>query len=160
MKKKILIVLAGCGGIVLGYWLLSPLWRTVEKHEALPSVGEEVAREERPGTAQQLADTETFILKQAPLVAHAHEVEGTALLVQTGEQHVLRFEKLKTIHGPDLRIYLATDLDATDIVDLGPIRATEGEVNYAIPPGTDLKKYTKALIWCRAFRVLFSAAEF
>lgn len=107
-----------------------------------------------PAPAQQ-----TVVRATAQMVARAHEVEGRALLVQVGDQQILRFEDLKTINGPDLRIYLSADLSSEDFVDLGPIRATEGNVNYAIPAGTDTAKYRNALIWCRAFGVLFSYAQ-
>lgn len=99
------------------------------------------------------------ILSEAPMVARAHDVEGKALIVQSGNQTFLRFENLKTINGPDLFMYLSADLGSKDFIDLGKIRATEGNVNYLIPEGTDLSKYRNALIWCRAFSVLFSYAE-
>lgn len=99
------------------------------------------------------------ILSEAPMVARAHDVEGKAFIVQSGNQTFLRFENLKTINGPDLLIYLSADLGSKDFIDLGKIRATEGNVNYFIPEGTDLLKYRNALIWCRAFSVLFSYAE-
>jgi len=51
-------------------------------------------------------------------------------------------------------------LGDSDFVNLGRIRATEGNVNYEIPEGTDLTKYKNVLIWCRAFSVLFSYATF
>lgn len=101
-----------------------------------------------------------LIIGRADMIAMAHEVEGVALLVESGNETFLRFEDLKTINGPDLRIYLSSDLNADDIVDLGPIRATEGNVNYPIPAGTNLGKYKNAMIWCRAFGVLFSYAQF
>lgn len=105
------------------------------------------------------SSNQPVIIAQAAMVARAHAVEGRALLMQAGDQKVLRFEDLKTINGPDLRIYLSAGLNNDDSVDLGPIRATEGNVNYAIPPGTDTHTYRNALIWCRAFGVLFSYAE-
>lgn len=98
------------------------------------------------------------IIASAPMIARAHEVEGRALLVQAGAQKVLRFEDLKTINGPDLRIYLSSGLNVEDALDLGPIRATRGNVNYTLPEGVDTAKYRNALIWCRAFGVLFSYA--
>ena len=102
---------------------------------------------------------EPAILAQAPMIARAHDVKGKALLVQTGNQTILRFEDLETINGPDLRIYLSAGLDVNDAIDLGPIRATQGNVNYTIPQGTDVTKYKNVLIWCRAFGVLFSYAQ-
>ncbi len=98
-------------------------------------------------------------ISQANMIARAHEVEGIASLVKSGAEIYLRFENLKTINGPDLRIYLGAGLNADDVIDLGPIRATEGNVNYLIPAGTDINKYKNAMIWCRAFGVLFSYAQ-
>jgi len=89
---------------------------------------------------------QTTIIGRADMIARAHDVEGAALFVKSGNEAFLRFENLKTINGPDLRIYLSSALNADDIVDLGPIRATEGNVNYPIPAGTDLGKYKNAMI--------------
>ena len=122
-----------------------------------PSV---VKTPEKSPTKQNIAAEKPKVLSEASLIASAHEVEGKVLLIQNGPRQMVRFENLKTINGPDLRIYLATDLKATDIVDLGRIKATEGNVNYTIPNGTDTQKYRNVLIWCRAFSVLFSSAEF
>ena len=110
--------------------------------------------------ADPMPPNQPRVLGEAPMVARAHDVAGKALIVQIGDQKILRFENLKTINGPDLRIYLSAGLNAQDIVDLGSLRATEGNVNYSIPAGTDTTKYHNALIWCRAFGVLFSYAQF
>ena len=64
-----------------------------------------------------------------------------------------------TINGPDLRIYLSSDLGSADIVELGKIKATKGNVNYDIPEGTDLEIYKNVLVWCKPFGVLFSFAQ-
>lgn len=99
------------------------------------------------------------VLKEATLVARSHDVEGKVILLQVGDEKIVRFENLKTVNGPDLRIYLSAGLDKNDFIDLGPIRATEGNVNYTIPAGTDTTKYKNVLIWCRAFGVLFSYGQ-
>ena len=56
-------------------------------------------------------------------------------------------------------VYLSTDKSAVDFVNLGRLKANNGNQNYDIPPGTDLSKYDTALIWCKAFSVLFGSAE-
>jgi hypothetical protein len=99
------------------------------------------------------------LLTQGDFHPRAHEVTGRALLIEAGGKRIVRFEDFETINGPDLRIYLSADLGADDIIDLGAIRATKGNVNYELPPGTDTTKYKNVLVWCRAFRVLFSYAE-
>ena len=140
--KKILISIIVLIVLGVGYWLISPLWRTVALDEKVP-----------------VATSADAVLGKGIMVAKEHEVAGDASFVKSGADTFLRFENLKTINGPDLRIYLASSLDAKDFVDLGPIRATEGNVNYKIPAGTDLTKYKYAMIWCKAFSVLFSYAE-
>jgi hypothetical protein len=89
-----------------------------------------------------------------------HEAEGLAkeISLEDGRQFV-RFENFKVTNGPDLFVYLATDKSASDFVDLGRLKANNGNQNYQIPPGTDLSKYNTVVIWCKAFSVLFGSAE-
>lgn len=88
-----------------------------------------------------------------------HPAEGTARIVRDGARMYLRYENFKTLNGPDLFIYLATDESATEFVNLGRLKATEGNINYEIPAGTDLSKYRYVLTWCRAFSVLFNSSK-
>lgn len=102
---------------------------------------------------------------QAALIARGdfmkrfHGVEGRALLIQDGDERIVRFEDFETDNGPKLHIYLSADLGADDFIDLGPIKATKGNVNYTVPAGTDTGKYRNVLVWCKPFGVLFSYAE-
>ena len=90
-----------------------------------------------------------------------HNAEGTAKLIplQKEDTNVLRLEDLKVTNGPDLYVYLSTDKSASDFVNLGKLKANNGNQNYNIPPHTDLTKYDTVLIWCKAFSVLFGSAE-
>lgn len=99
------------------------------------------------------------VLAQAPFIARAHDVKGKALLIEHEGKRTIRFEDFETINGPKLDIYLASELDDNDFIDLGPIRATKGNVNYEVPEGVDAAKYNKVLVWCVTFGVLFSSAE-
>lgn len=102
---------------------------------------------------------EARLVAEGQFMPRAHEVQGKAFLIEDDAKKIIRFESFKTINGPDLRIYLASDLSDKDVIDLGAIRATEGNVNYELSPSVDTVKYNKVLVWCRAFRVLFSYAE-
>jgi hypothetical protein len=89
-----------------------------------------------------------------------HNAEGIAKIIRLEDNNnILRLEGLMATNGPDLYVYLASDKSATDFVDLGRLKANNGNQNYNIPLGTDLSKYDTALIWCRAFSVLFGSAE-
>ncbi|MFN2555675.1 MAG: DM13 domain-containing protein [Nitriliruptorales bacterium] len=111
--------------------------------------------------------------EQAPaVVAHGtfrsleHTTRGSASLVRLADgSHVVRFENLDTSNGPDLRVYLsaapaharASELN-DDFVDLGPLKANQGNHNYPVPPGVDLTRYRSVTIWCRRFSVGFAVA--
>ena len=59
----------------------------------------------------------------------------------------------------DLYVYLSTDEGASDYVSLGTLKANMGNQNYEIPSDVDVAKYSKVLIWCQAFSVLFGSAD-
>ena len=179
MGNKITIGIGVIIILLVSYWLISPLWRDIKLDETLPgaqntpikdnliNMDEKTKMDFEKQTEEMKekvmkADESSLgpvILKESKMVSSAHDIEGIALFVKSENKTFLRFENLKTINGPDLRIYLSTGLGSGDVIDLGPIKATEGNVNYPIPEGTDLNKYKNVLIWCRAFSVLFSYAE-
>ena len=143
MKKmtKIILSIGGAAFLVLSYYVLSPLWQKVALEEGAPERAISIV------TSRPIVDTPS------------HPASGTVSVLEHAGTKTLRYENFKTINGPDLRIYLSTDLEATDFVDLGELKATEGNVNYAIPAGTDISKYRYALVWCEDFSVLFNSAD-
>jgi len=90
-----------------------------------------------------------------------HNAEGEAKVIpfQNENSNILRLENLRVTNGPDLYVYLATDTTASDFVNVGKLKANNGNQNYDIPAGTDLANYDTVLIWCRPFSVLFGSAE-
>jgi len=89
-----------------------------------------------------------------------HDAQGIAKVIPIeGGGNVLRLEDLIVTNGPDLYVYLSTDKSASDIVNLGRLKANIGNQNYEIPEGIDITKYDTVLIWCRAFSVLFGSAD-
>lgn len=99
------------------------------------------------------------VVSKGIFIPRIHDVKGQALLIKTDAADILRFENFETIDGPDLHVYLSSALSSADYVDLGLVKATKGNVNYDVPAGTDIKKYSNVLIWCKPFGVLFSYAE-
>ncbi len=140
-KTKIIVLITAVGLFATAYYGLSPLWRTVTLEEAAPTSAKATI------SARPIVDTV------------AHPASGTVSILKGEDETILRYENFKTINGPDLRVYLSTDLEATEFVDLGVLKATEGNVNYSIPAGTDLQKYRYALVWCEDFSVLFNSAD-
>ena len=149
--KKFLI---GTGVVIvlgIAYYGLSPFFKNNTLNEALPQTQslEEgaVAQEPIVGAAAAVVPTPT------------HPAEGTVRLVASDGRSFLRYENFKTINGPDVRVYLSKDIQAKDFIDLGPLKATEGNINYEIPTGVDPKDYPYALVWCEDFNVLFNSAK-
>ena len=65
----------------------------------------------------------------------------------------------KTDNGPKLLLYLSSDVNATEFVNLGDLIGVEGNFTYEIPANTDLKKFKYVNVWCVDFSVSFGHAE-
>ncbi len=93
-----------------------------------------------------------------------HNGAGTARLIRTADGAlVLRFEEFSVTNGPDLFVVLSTDPEggrssAADGLNLGDLKATDGNINYDIPAGTDVSGYRSVIIWCKQFNVIFAVA--
>jgi hypothetical protein len=88
-----------------------------------------------------------------------HPARGSVQLYEQEGVVTIRFEDFSTINGPNLHLYLAKDLEASEFIDLGPIRGTKGNINYVVPEGVDLSTYSYILHWCVPFSVLFNYAR-
>ncbi len=92
-----------------------------------------------------------------------HFGNGTALLIESEPGvYVLRLEDFSVRNGPDLFVYLSPDPGGYDdaAINLGDLKGTDGAFNYDIPAGTDVSQYQSAIVWCKAFSVLFATAPF
>jgi len=160
---------------VVGWYLISPAFIVVELKEEAPVVGdalttmtperffefeEAVAEAETQRNSMADAMPEAAVTKlESTFMEKAHKVEGKAILVDINGKKTLRFEDFDTINGPNLHVYLSTDLLDGDFVDLGELKATKGSFNYELDDSIDTDKYNKVLVWCVPFRVLFSYAD-
>jgi len=172
--KKIVIVVALVIIVPLLWYLISPLFNVVEADDAFPildsmdsmdSATKNAFDQEVSAMADSIVEMNdemdgdvVSILSTGDFMARAHEVSGRVLLADVNGEKILRFEDFDTVHGPELHIYLSTELGATDFVDLGVIKATRGNVNYELDSSIDTEKYNKVLVWCKPFGVLFSYA--
>ncbi|MDP2593739.1 MAG: DM13 domain-containing protein [bacterium] len=170
---KILIALALIIVAGVGYYGISPLFSNIKADDLLPpgaTSGAPMpdAATGASGVPANATSSASATHPRAPMIGKtpvsvagtfAHPASGTVRLVQAEGKTYVRYENFKTINGPDIFVYLATDESANDFVNLGAVKATEGNVNYEVPPGTDLATYHYVLTWCRQFSVLFNSAE-
>ncbi|MGI9010151.1 MAG: DM13 domain-containing protein [Nitrososphaeraceae archaeon] len=89
-----------------------------------------------------------------------HNAKGLAkiLTISNGSQ-ILRLENFKSTNGPDVHLYLSNNKQANDFIDLGRLKANNGNQNYKIPMDIDFNHYGYVLIWCKPFSVLFGSAQ-
>lgn len=149
--KKLLYVIAVVVVVLVVwfmYFTISPLFRSVTLDETLPQsdVGG-VPREQIELITAQIIDTP------------GHPASGIVRVVDVDNTKYLRYENFETINGPDLYVYLAKDLEATEYVNLGVLKATEGNINYEIPEEVEITDWPYVLVWCELFGVLFNYAD-
>ncbi len=145
VNKFIIVAVAVIAGISIVY--ASPLFYDTEINESIPSTMKEDIPKSYDGIFVGVNDG-----------VHNAEGQSKVIFLDDGRE-ILRLEDFKSTNGPDLYVYLSTDIDATDIINLGKLKANIGNQNYDIPEGTDLEKYNKVLIWCKSFSVLFGSSE-
>jgi hypothetical protein len=95
-----------------------------------------------------------------------HQTTGSALLLRLADGSLLlRLENFSTSNGPDVHVYLSPapaegspDAFGQNPVELGSLKANQGNVNYAVPANTDLGAIKSAVIWCKRFSVGFGVA--
>lgn len=165
---KIGVVVIGVVGIAFGYYTISPFFIQTELFEEAPELVERTSTNEEidmetevvisTPTAEE-SESRPEIKKAAIVGTAGHEASGTVSILDTVEGQVVRYENFHTVNGPDIFVYLSKDLEATEFVDLGKVKATNGNINYSVPDGVDAKDYKYAMVWCKAFGVLFNYAE-
>jgi hypothetical protein len=90
-----------------------------------------------------------------------HFGRGTASLIETAPgTWIVRFEDFSVRNGPDLYVYLSPDPAgyAAAVVELGTLKATDGNYNMDVPAGTDVSGLRSVVIWCKQFAVQFAVA--
>lgn len=181
MVRLLIFAIIGVIAVLpITWYLISPIFNVVEVQEESPLVEDlkiddamdtmdaatkaefEKQVEAMKDKVMQMEDampSAPNLLAQGEFKPRAHEVEGKALLINVDNKKIIRFEGFETINGPNLHIYLSSELGDSDFIDLGKIKATKGNVNYELPEDVDLNSYNKVLVWCVPFGVLFSYAE-
>ncbi|EWM17180.1 DM13 domain-containing protein [Kutzneria sp. 744] len=97
----------------------------------------------------------------------AHPTSGQAEIVKgAGGSYTVQLRDFSTSDGPAVHVWLTDKAqDAGDAafgrdghLDLGNLKATNGNEVYAVPAGTDIAQYKSVLVWCERFSVGFGVA--
>ncbi|HKZ61849.1 MAG TPA: DM13 domain-containing protein [Nitrososphaera sp.] len=182
MKKSMIVpIIVAAVAVPAGVYAASPLFTNTTINEPLPAADDKMVEDNTIDAVMADKNDDAMMEKDDIMMADEsedaitemelsgnfagagdglHNAEGLAKVISLEDgSDVLRLEDLKVTNGPDLYVYLATDMQASDFVDLGWLKANNGNQNYDIPEGTDLSKYNTVVIWCKAFSVFFGGAE-
>lgn len=166
MRNTIKIAAVGVGVIVImiGWWLLKPLFVDKEVNEVLPTMAvTEQSASVTPIVTMSTEKVKPLTMKYEGAFVDGepgHHAKGKAFTVLSGDTTILRLEDLDATNGPDLHLYLAKPGGKTsEGVNLGKLKGNIGNQNYELPPGTDLSVYSKVVIYCKQFSVDFGYSE-
>lgn len=182
MKQALIILIALIAGGFL-FWAFSPLFIDEEvqdeldpalqaRLEAQRQVDERRAQQQEANNEEQPDEKdpeetidvslETGIITHGPFSIEdtpSHPATGAIEIIESPEEKLVYFKDYDGTNGPDLRIYLAKDLEANEFIDLGPAKGNKGDIIYGMPLNVDVSEYQYVLTWCKAFGVLFDYAE-
>ena len=99
------------------------------------------------------------LIKQGTLVGIGHTATGQVGVYDDKGTKVVLLDPYSSQSGPDLKVYLSKDINATDYIRLGKLKSTDGKQSYTVPGTPDLAQYNYVHIWCEQFTVVFGRAE-
>ena len=156
LGKKWILAIMGALILMAAWWLFRPekLWVNVRVNEPAPF-----------GTSANLQPLYT-----GALTGRAHPTSGRASVYQMSNgKRDLRLTDFMTSNGPDVRVLLAQSTDEKlkqDFVkgeltslELGSMKANQGDQTYDVPDSADLTKYDEVVIYCQRFHVVFGLAK-
>lgn len=151
-------VLAGAGLAVLAsaWWVFRPekLWINVKVNEPTPFAS--------------TADPQ--LLYTGLLAGRAHPTSGRASIYKAPNgRRDLRLTGFVTSNGPDVHVVLVQSTDENlkrdfvtgvlNSIELGLLKANQGDQNYDLPDSVDLTRYDAVVIYCERFHVVFGIAK-
>lgn len=100
---------------------------------------------------------------QSRIFGQKEQISGMLRIMKDEEKTILRIENFRRIPNLpaclDLRAQLNLDLDPRNSLDLGPFKATEGNINLEVPKGEDYVMYNKFMLWCKTYRSDYGHAD-
>jgi hypothetical protein len=155
-RKKWILAAIVAPVLVAAWWAFRPekLWVNVKVNEAAPF-----------GSNADLQPLYTGLL-----AGRAHPTNGRASIYQASDgKRNLRLADFMTSNGPDVHVVLAQSSDENlgqnfvkgelNDVELGLLKANQGDQNYDLPESADLSKYDAVVIYCERFHAVFGVAK-
>lgn len=154
--KKWILAIIGVPILVAAWWLFRPekLWINVKVNEPAPFA----------------ANADPQPLYTGLLAGRAHPTTGRASIYKTPDgNRDLRLSDFTTSNGPDVHVVLAQSSDGNlqqtfvkghlNSIELGLLKANQGDQNYKLPDSADLSRYDAVVIYCERFHAVFGVAK-
>jgi hypothetical protein len=92
-------------------------------------------------------------------VSNGHTTSGTVRVIQeaTGKKFLV-FQNFRSDNGPDLRVWLSPNTNASLYQEVGALKAVNGNFSYELGAVINYTANNRVLIWCEDFSVLFGHA--
>lgn len=148
--------------LIVGWWLISPLFLEETVNEELPPSIKEVETTSAEEMIDQPAEEEQSSYYSGMFVNadEKHQASGDVRTFHTNNQQWIRFENFEVTNGPDLYTVLVKEGQSTrEGIILEKLKGNIGNQNYQIPESTFLEEGDRIVIWCKAFEVDFGFAE-
>ena len=155
-RKKWILVGIAMPVLVAAWWAFRPekLWVNVKVSEPAPFA----------------SSVELQPLYTGLLAGRAYPTSGRASVYQTPDgKRELRLTDFTTSNGPDVHVVLAQSADEglkqdfvkgqLNSVELGVLKANQGDQNYDLPDSADLTRYDAVVIYCERFHHVFGLAK-
>jgi len=106
------------------------------------------------------SDSQSVIYsKQGSFVGlEGNDAKGKAIIISAGKVAFLRFQDFEVTNGPDLHVYMTSGGNISTGMDLGKLKGSIGDQNYALN-GVDLKNYDTVVIYSQPFHIYFAQAK-
>lgn len=88
-----------------------------------------------------------------------YDAQGTASVLVAGDQKFLRLEDFGVAGGIDQHVFLTKDGIAETGIDVGPLKATQGDQNYDIS-AIDPDEYNVLIIYSKLSNTYYAHAQF
>lgn len=155
-NKKWIWAAVGVPLLIVAWWAFRPekLWINQRVNEQAPFA----------------ATSDSQPLYTGLLTGKAHPTSGRASIYRMPDgKRYLRLTDFTTSNGPDVHVVLAESGDQgltkdfvkgeLTSVELGPLKANQGDQNYDLPDSVDLKKFDAVVIYCEQFHAVFGLAR-
>jgi len=162
-RTALVVTLAALIIVPFGWWTLSPLVtdEVVDEEFAYDATVTSEAPDESevPQHTAKVLATGSFVGAD-----RIHNGTGTARIIETESETVLRLEDFEVTNGPDLYVLLSESAAPTDheslgeYVELAELKGNIGNQTYTLPEGIDPARYQSVVVYCKAFSVVFATA--